>query len=543
MRFASWSVATRLFVLQFVAILALTGIGVAVVWADARREAEDDAALRSLAVAETIAHDPFVVEQLQVADPTSTLQPYAITISDSTGIDFITIMDTSGVRITHRNPEEIGGLFQGSIDSALGGSTFTETYTGTLGPSVRAVAPIWDDGEVVALVSAGVTVSNAHVATGSRITLILWSALGALLIGGAGAWALSRYLRRVTDNRGPEDLSRMFAYYEGVLRSIDEGLVLIDTKGRLALTNVVAAEYLGLAPFDPQATPQPVRDLNVPEVLSDVMLRGDAVVDEIVVTERHVLVVNCEAVVTRGPGQDAPRFAGTVVTLRDHSRIEELSGELETSQTLAAALRSQAHEFANRLHTIIALIELGQPDEAMRLASSTLDVSQELADRLVRAIEDPVLVALLLGKSSQADEMDVRFDLHLPARVPASASARDLITIVGNLIDNALEAARATPAPAVRVLVEELDGEVLIEVSDSGAGPDPEFLGRIFDFGVSGKPGKGRGVGLALVRQAVRRSGGSIDVDGSAFTVCLPVRDSELTPSGVSEVEKTADDR
>ncbi|WP_181064275.1 sensor histidine kinase [Pseudoclavibacter sp. AY1F1] len=542
MRFASWSVATRLFVLQFVAILALTGIGVAVVWADARREAEDDAALRSLAVAETIAHDPFVVEQLAADDPSSALQPYAIVISDSTGIDFITIMDTDRVRITHRNPEEIGRLFQGNIDAALAGSTFTETYTGTLGPSVRAVAPIWADGEVVALVSAGVTVSNAHVATGSRIALILWSALGALLIGGAGAWALSRYLRRVTDNRGPEDLARMFAYYEGVLRSIDEGLVLIDTKGRIALTNGVAAEYLGLPPFDPQAAPVPVRELEVPEILRDVLLREDAVVDEIVVTERHVLVVNCEAVVTRGPGQDAPRFAGTVVTLRDHSRIEELSGELETSQTLAAALRSQAHEFANRLHTIIALIELGQPDEAMRLASSTLDVSQELADRLVRAIEDPVLVALLLGKSSQADEMDVRFELHLPARVPASASARDLITIVGNLIDNALEAARATPAPAVRVLVEELDGEVLIEVSDSGDGPDPEFLGRIFDFGVSGKPGKGRGVGLALVRQAVRRSGGSIDVEGSAFTVCLPVRGTELTPSGVSGEGRTADD-
>ncbi|WP_181057745.1 MULTISPECIES: sensor histidine kinase [unclassified Pseudoclavibacter] len=525
MRFASWSVATRLFVLQFVAILVLTGIGVAIVWADARREAEDDAALRSLAVAETIAHDPFVVEQLETAAPSSSLQPYAISISDSTGVDFITIMNTDGVRITHRNPEEIGRPFQGNIDAALAGSTFTETYTGTLGPSVRAVAPIWDDGEVVALVSAGVTVSNAHVATGSRIALILWSALGALLIGGAGAWALSRYLRRVTDNRGPEDLARMFAYYEGVLRSIDEGLVLIDTKGRIALTNVKAAEYLGLPPFDEHAAPVPVRDLEAPEILREVMLRGEAVVDEIVVTERHVLVVNGEAVVTRGPGHDAPRFAGTVVTLRDHSRIEELSGELETSQTLAAALRSQAHEFANRLHTIIALIELGQPEEAMRLASSTLGVSQELADRLVRAIEDPVLVALLLGKSAQADEMDVRFELHLPERVPASASARDLITIVGNLVDNALEAARTTPSPAVRVLVEELDGEVLIEVSDSGEGPDPDFLSHIFDFGVSGKPGKGRGVGLALVRQAVRRSGGSIDVEGSAFTVCLPLRE------------------
>ncbi|PPG41718.1 hypothetical protein C5C17_05275 [Pseudoclavibacter sp. RFBA6] len=335
----------------------------------------------------------------------------------------------------------------------------------------------------------------------------------------------------------------MFAYYEGVLRSIDEGLVLVDPKGRIVLANVIAGEYLGLPPFDPRAAPIPVKDLAAPEILREVMLRGDAVVDEIVVTERHVLVVNSEAVVTRGPGQDAPRSAGTVVTLRDHSRIEELSGELETSQTLAAALRSQAHEFANRLHTIIALIELGRPEEAMRLASSTLDVSQELADRLVRAIEDPVLVALLLGKSAQADEMDVRFELHLPERVPASATARDLITIVGNLIDNALDAARTTPAPAVRVLVEELDGEVLIEVSDSGDGPDPEFLGRIFDFGVSGKPGKGRGVGLALVRQAVRRSGGSIEVDGSAFTVCLPLRASDAEHAGAARDGEASDGR
>jgi len=523
-----WSIATRLFALQFIVILVLTAGAVVLIWADARADVDRDAADRSLAVAETIAHDPFVERGVAGADPTSSLQPYAVDIMAATGVDFVTIMSPERIRYTHRDPAEIGKQFLGSIDRALAGQSFTETYTGTLGPSVRAVVPIRavdadESGPVIALVSVGITVSNTQIALGGRITTVLIAAALALLVGGAASWALSRYLRRVTAGRGAEEMSRMFAYYEGVLHSIGEGLVLQDTARDVVLYNDRAAELLGVPPIragrraDPEAVP--LHDLPLADEVADVLARSDVAVDEIVITPTHVLVADRDRIVARGG------FVGTVTTLRDHTRLQELTGELATMTTLSDALRSQAHEFANRLHTIIALIELDRAPEAAALAVSELELSQQLADRILTAVDEPVLLALLLGKSAQAAERGVTLDIVLPQRVPGAAvPPQELITIVGNLIDNALDAVAGTVGAVVRVEVEPsgASGGLRIVVADSGAGPDPALAGRFFEQGVTTKRAEGHGIGLALVRQAVARLGGSIAVDGSRFTVVLP---------------------
>ena len=194
--------------------------------------------------------------------------------------------------------------------------------------------------------------------------------------------------------------------------------------------------------------------------------------------------------------------------------------------TLSDALRSQAHEFANRLHTIIALIELDRPADAAALASSELALSQALADRLLSAVEEPVLLALLLGKAAQASERGIAFEIDLPDRLEATpVPARDLITIVGNLIDNALDAAAGTPTPTVRVAVEATDAALRIAVGDSG--PGPRDGDRVFDLGVTTKEAAGHGIGLALVRQTVTRLGGGIRVLGSTFEVTLPLAVAE----------------
>ena len=266
-----------------------------------------------------------------------------------------------------------------------------------------------------------------------------------IAIGALGAWLLSRYLRRVTWGRGAEEMSRMFSYYEGVLHSIGEGLVLQDRSNAVVLYNDRAAELLGL-PRRPanDTTAVPLASLDLPSAVADLLGRSDAAVDEIAITPTHVLVIDRDVIVSRERARGDGRI-GTVTTLRDHTELQELTGELETMTTLSDALRSQAHEFANRLHTIIALIELDRAADAAALASSELALSQALADRLLSAVEEPVLLALLLGKAAQASERGIAFDIDLPDRLEAtSVPARDLITIVGNLIDNALDAAAAT---------------------------------------------------------------------------------------------------
>jgi two-component system, CitB family, sensor kinase len=207
------------------------------------------------------------------------------------------------------------------------------------------------------------------------------------------------------------------------------------------------------------------------------------------------------------------------VTLRDHTELQALTGELDSVRNFAEALRSQAHESANRLHTIVSLIELERPREALEFASAEMAAAQELTDQVVGAVREPVLAALLLGKVTQASERGVELVISANASVPEGVlPARDLVTIVGNLLDNAIDAAVAAPPPRhVSFSASASDGALLLEIADSGPGPDSE---DVFQRGWSTKQA-GRGLGLALVAQAVRRHGGSISIDGSRFTVRL----------------------
>jgi len=556
-----WSIATRLFALLVVFVVAVAVLATAWTLRSAREDADRSAARACLALATSIADNPYVVESLDADDPTARLQPYAVALMSDTATDFVTIMRPDRTRLTHPDPDEIGRPFVGTIAPALRGESFTETYAGTLGPSVRAVVPIEDDGRVVALVSAGVTVDTITQSVGERLPLVFAAAGATVLLGGVVSWLLSRYLRRVTRGRGPEELARMFAYYEGVLHSVREGLVLVDDRGRLTLYNDQAAELLDL-PRGGIDDAVPLAELRLPTSLADLLASSRRAADEVHVTDDRVLVVNQE--VTESWGASPRRTLGTVTTLRDHTELTHLTGEVETMRTLSDALRSQTHEFSNRLHTIVSLIELDRSDEALRFAADELDLGQRFADRLVASIDEPTLAALLLGKSAQARErsIELRVDVK-PGLGVIGVEPGDLVTIVGNLVDNAFdavapslepvvpsegstrgtaqlptssappdEAASARP-PRVEVTVARVEGGVQLDVEDDGPGLGDVELA--FRRGFSTKPAAvgGRGIGLALVRQAVGRVGGRVDVetgpDGTTFSVWLPDR----RPDGV----------
>ena len=249
--------------------------------------------------------------------------------------------------------------------------------------------------------------------------------------------------------------------------------------------------------------------------------------DEAHLTDRRVLLVNLSPV--RSGGRDL----GSVVTLRDHTELQALSGELDSIRGFAETLRSQAHESANRLHTVVSLIELGRAEEAVRFATAELDLAQRLTDRVVGAVDEPVVAALLLGKSAEAGERGVEVVLGEETEIDDTALAhlesRDLVTILGNLIDNAVEAVAESPHPRVDVTIRSTSDGVLIRVADNGPGVDPEAARQLFQRGWSTKSGD-RGLGLALVGQSVRRNGGDVDVrtdGGAVFIVHLPGSDGQ----------------
>lgn len=241
------TLARRLFLVQLVLIvLVCTALSVTsyVTTLNNIRHATGE---RVLSIAETLAHDPFVTEAVTGDDPSARLQPYALTVIDFAEVDFVTIMDRDGTRYTHPDPDQLGKTYLGSTAKARAGQTQTEEYVGTLGPSVRAIVPITDaSGEVTAMVAAGVTLETLSVAQAASLPQIIPVGLAALALGGLGSWLLARYLRRVTLGYGPEELRRLFAFYDSALHSLREGLILADDSGRLVLYNDEAASLLGL---------------------------------------------------------------------------------------------------------------------------------------------------------------------------------------------------------------------------------------------------------------------------------------------------------
>ncbi|MFG2616624.1 ATP-binding protein [Streptomyces sp. NPDC048507] len=518
------SLAGQLFAMQ-VLLVAVVVAGCAVfAYATARDQAEDAARRQAGAVARAVADSPSVREAVRTeADggPSAALQPYAERVRADAGVDFVTIMAPDGRRWTHPDPRRIGERFLGNTAPALRGETFSETYTGTLGPSIRVVTPLADDrGRIVGLVSAGITVRAVSDRLAARLAALGWVAAGALALGGAGTYVVNARLRRHTHGMNAAELSRMYDYHQAALHGVREGLLMLDGHRRITLINDAGRELLGLR-GDVDGTG--VADLGLPAPLTGALLADRPRVDEVHLTTERVLVVNSSPVA--GGGR-----RGTVVTLRDHTELQALTGELDHERGFTQALRSQAHEAANRLHTVVSLIELGRSEEAVEFATAELELAQALTDEVVTAVGEPVLVALLLGKAAQAHERGIELavtpDSGPVDTGPGVPPARDLVTVLGNLIDNAVDALSGVPGGRIAVTVRGDAGGLLLRVADNGPGL-PEGV-DVFRRGWSGK-GEGRGLGLALVRQVAHRYGGLVEAapgpDGGAeFTVSLPPR-------------------
>ncbi|TFC25581.1 sensor histidine kinase [Cryobacterium sp. TMT1-3] len=533
-----WSIARRLFLAHALFIVVLTVFVGTAFFVDARDRGYDETSSRMLAVATAIADSPLVLTASTSVDPSASLQPYALALTKDAGLDFITIMAPDRTRWTHPTATEIGKDYIGAIEPALSGTAFTEISTGTLGPSVRAVVPITDaDGTVRGLVAVGTTTSNITIALNARLPSVLGLALGLLASGSVVTWLIGRYLRRVTLGWGPEHLAQLFVYYDSVLHSVREGLVLVDLHGDLVLYNDQAARLLGIPPRPTAGSttaPPALADLSLPPSLGELLQSGRTAHDEIHLTGTRVLVVNQEPALAPSTSIAGGKPMGFVATIRDHTDLQNLGSELQSMQTLSDALRAQTHEHSNRLHTIVSLMELGRTHEALEFATADLELSQQLADEMVGSVDEPVISALIMGKSAQANELGVTLTVSASGTLAQSGlSIQDLVTVLGNLVDNALDAAAAGAAPRrVSVTVSSTEQAVTIEVADSGAGVALDVIDDVLRLGFSTKGGGsmgrsigGRGLGLALVRQAVTRLGGTLTIgrrEGAVFTVTIP---------------------
>jgi sensor histidine kinase regulating citrate/malate metabolism len=511
-----WSLATQAIALQIAVIAVVVLAGSALALLDARRDGDAAARQQVVGIATALADSPSTAQAIESGRATEVLQPVTEAVrSQTTDVAFITIMAPDRTRFTHTDPQQIGGQYIGTVEPALRGQTFTEVYTGTLGPSIRAVAPVRNaDGRIVGLVSAGILQTSLADRWRSQWPTITAVSLAALAVSLVGVWLIRRRLLRQTHGLRPDELRVMYEHHDAILHSVSEGLIVIDRDG-VALVNDEARRLLGLPPG-------PVDRADLPEFLRSY---NPGARDEVHVTPDRVLVLN------RSPVEDASpqERASEVVTIRDRTELQGALGELSSLKVLTDTLRAQAHEAANKLHTIVTLVEMGRAEDAVRFATDELALSQRLVDRLSSAVGEPALVALLLGKSAQADERGIELTITEDTCLPSNSddvplTGQEMVTVLGNLIDNAMDACDRDD-PWIEVTVQMLDGTLLLRVADSGPGMDAATFDKAIQRGYSTKgDADGHGLGLALVAQVVKRHNGMLTADvsyGSVVTVTV----------------------
>lgn len=515
--------ARQVVLLQVLVVLVtvLASLGLAA-W-DARRDARTTATARALAVARTLADDPALAAALRTPEPSTEIQPLAEAVRRDAGVDFITVMSVDRIRYSHPDPANIGRRFVGDVGDAPRGGVLTQQYAGTLGPSMRAVVPVRADaragtGDVVALVAVGITLERIDRALRDDLLPVGLAGLAVLAVGLTGSWLVGRRLRRQTHGMGEREITRMYEYYAAVLHAVREGLVLLDGDGVVQLVNDEARRLLTL-PDD--VVGRRFDSLGLPPDLVATSRGEERAEDEVHVVGERVLVASAS------PAHWDGREVGSVLTLRDRTDLQVVTGELDAVRGLTESLRSQNHEAANRLHTVVSLIEMGRSEEAVDFATEELQVAQLLADRMVAAVDEPVVAALLLGKTAEAAERGIDLTLTGSFGDRRGVPARDLVTVLGNLVDNALDAVSGRPVRRVVVDLAGAEDHLRITVGDSGPGLAADAAEHALERGWStksdsGLPG-GRGIGLTLVGQVARRTGGTVEMGVS------PLGGAELT--------------
>jgi two-component system CitB family sensor kinase len=521
-------------VLVMVAILLLTVVGgFFVAQGDLRNQLNDQVENRALAIAQTLAAEQSVAAQVVDGRPGGELQAMAMQERDQTGALFVVITNTEGIRYTHPTPALIGTpvTYQdpepATSEPFRTGHPWLGQQHGSLGAVAAGKAPLFLNGRLVGEVSVGFRAANVSDALSSALLAFILFLLGVLVVGVLAALALARRLKRQTFGLELSEIAALLQEREAMLHGIKEAVLGYDTAGRVLLANDAARGLLGL-PAD--FAGRKLRYMLPPGRLADVVTGEVAGSDLLALHEDRVLVAN-RMPITRNHQQ-----LGWVVTFQDRTESETLKRALDEVTGLADTLRAQSHEFANRLHTLVGLVELGHYTEAVEFVTGLSAARGELTDHLVEAIGEPKLAALILAKVSLAAERDVELRLLPDSRLGQHITAiTQVLTVVGNLIDNAIDAAALAPARIpgiprgeVELTLVAAEADLLIRVRDTGPGVPHEMREQIFTDGVTTKSsvtGARRGLGLALVRQIAEAMGGMVSVGhdgGAVFTAVLP---------------------
>ncbi|MCB4796049.1 DcuS/MalK family sensor histidine kinase [Pseudomonas sp. NP21570] len=442
------------------------------------------------------------------------------------GVDFIVVMNPRAQRLTHPEPARIGQAFRGDDEGpALTGETYASRADGSLGRSIRGFAPVLnDEGAVLGAVSVGVTLASLGELLKAHQRGVVLGVLALMLVTALGAHLLARYIKRVLLGLEPYEITWLVEERQAMLASVREGVLAVDDQARITLVNPAAERLLASTGLGKPPLGRPIAEYlpnsGLPEVLASATEQRDR---EFSLNGRAILA-------NRAPIRHQGRVIGAIATFRDKSEVNALAEQLTGVSRYAEALRAATHEFKNKLHVLLGLAQMGDLDALRAYLRDLADHQLAPATSLVEGIGEPVLAGFLLGKQSEARERGILFQVDVEHPVPAAVPEQihGLVTILGNLLENAFEAVADEDERRVNLTLDYDEALLSLHVQDSGGGIEAAVREQIFQRGVSTK-GERRGIGLAAVQEQVEAWGGSLAVyseagRGSLFEVELPYR-------------------
>ncbi|MCM3569540.1 DcuS/MalK family sensor histidine kinase [Neobacillus mesonae] len=481
-------------------------------------------------IARITARSPIVINGLTHHVDENEIQTFTSEIKRVTGVNFVVVMDMKGIRKSHPNEKEIGKHFVGGDEGpVLNGKEHVSIARGTLGMSLRAFTPVYDkQHKQVGAVAVGISLEQVNKAIGKgRMNIYVGVGVG-LIVGILGALYLARKVKQILFGLEPKEIAKLLEERSAILQSTKEGILAVDQTGMITLVNTEGIRFFHQAGFNGSPIGKEIKEYMPNFQLDTVFGQGESLLDQEHELNGITIIANTV------PVKVNETLVGAVTTFREKTEIKILAEQLTGVKLYAEALRTQAHEFRNKLHAISGLIQMKDYEMVSSYIAKVADQQRNDLEFVVSRFKDPVLAGFILGKLSYAREKGCEFVIEGDGSIPKPERQEiihEMITILGNLIDNALDSVKDRPVKKVTLRFDFYKDILVLEVHDTGGGIAKEMEKQIFIKGISTK-GPNRGQGLYLVQQSIERVKGDIEVyskegSGTTFIVTIPYKNDK----------------
>ncbi|WP_068674054.1 DcuS/MalK family sensor histidine kinase [Oceanobacillus sp. Castelsardo] len=501
--------------------LAVTSFLIASETADRARESQKEKVMN---IAIAVSKTELVIHALTDLDNSREIQTYTKAVQEDTDVDYIVIMDSNRIRRSHPVEKRIGEYFVGNDEEpAFRGERYTSTAEGTLGKSMRAFVPISNGTEQVGVVAVGILLDNVEEAV-FRSQIIIYVGTGAgLIIGAIGAVFLSRRVSRSLHGLEPQEIGKLLKERDAMLASVREGIIAMNEKNEIVVANHTAMDIFHRAGLTGNPIGQQLDSYLPNSDLTKILLEQNIEYDQ------ELSLNNIDIIINTNPIYVQEMMVGIIATFRERSELDLLAEQLTEARTYADTLRAQTHEFMNRLHVMSAMVHTRSYKELETYIDQISTSFQREIGEVSRLVKDPVLAGYIHNKLSQFRESGIEVELNGYRQLPVLKNTKKIqaiITIIGNLIDNANEAVAYQSKRNVQITINYIDGNFHFSIQDNGPGLAPSEKETIFKKGISTK-GRNRGYGLYLVKKSLDELGGTLEIyseedEGTVFDLIIP---------------------